>query len=121
MRFDIINYIARGSPALHPDLLSTYTPRDNTLSVSGPRDLLPRFHAMHDDDGHIVKVARSLLIAREATRPYADRDWLKIRGEAEWLAAHRLLLDSVEARGEGTWIMQIGFPQAWKGVPEKSW
>lgn len=119
MRQDVLNYIARGSPPLQPELLKTYEPRDTTL-VSQPADLLPRIHKM-DDDGHIIKVARSLLIAQEVSQPYADRDWLRIREDKEWLAAHYLLVDSVESGGPATWARQTGFSKAWDGIPKKSW
>lgn len=118
MRLDLANYIGRCTPSLQSDLLGTYKPRDTTL-VSRPSDLLPRFH-MIEDDGHIIKVARSLLIAQEVSRPYADRDWLRIRHDREWLGAHYLLLDAVEAGG-ATWVRQTGVPEAWENVPEKSW
>lgn len=118
MRLDLINYIARGCPPLQPDLLSTYKPRDTTL-VAKPSDLLSRFHTA-DDDGHIIKVARSLMIAQEVSRSYADKDWLRIRDDGEWLAAHYLLVDGIEGGG-ATWVRQTGFPQAWEDMPEKTW
>lgn len=119
MRLDLINYVARRSPALQPDLLRTYRPRDGPDLVAKPKALLSRFHGI-DDDGHIIKVARSLLIAQETLRPYADREWVRIKDDREWLAAHYLLLDAVKGGGE-TWVRQAGFAEAWKDVPEKSW
>lgn len=71
-----------------------------------------------DDDGHIIKVARSLLIAQQVTKPYSDRDWVRIKGEKEWLAAQYLLLDGAEGPG-ATWVRAAGFPEAWAGVPGK--
>ena len=116
MRLDIIDYIARGCPQPQPSLLSTYKPRDKTL-VSRPEELLYRFHTM-DDDGHIIKVARSLLIAQQASQPYADREWMRIKDDKEWLGAHYLLLDAVEGPG-ATWVRATGFPEAWANVPEE--
>lgn len=118
MRLSVVNYIARGCPPLQSDLLDTYEPIDPTL-VAKPEDLLPRLHRI-EDDGHIVKVARSLLIAQLASQPYADRAWFRIRSDREWLAAHYLLVDSVKP-GVATWVRSAGFPQAWEKIPEKDW
>lgn len=119
MRLSVVNYIARGCPPLRSDLLNTYKPRDPTL-VAKPEDLMPRLHEQQIDDGHIIKVARSLLIAQQASLPYAGRPWLRIRSDKEWLAAHYLLVDSVGAPG-ATWVRSAGFPQAWAEMPEKDW
>jgi hypothetical protein len=118
MRLSVVNYIARGCPPLRSDPLDTYKPKDPTL-IAKPEDLLPRLHGA-EDDGHIIKAARSLLIAQQASLPYADRTWIRIRSDAEWLATHYLLVDSVEAGG-ATWVRSAGFPQAWGKVPERDW
>ncbi|PHH79001.1 hypothetical protein CDD80_5854 [Ophiocordyceps camponoti-rufipedis] len=61
IRMDIIGYLARGCPPLR---------RSDTLPVpAGVKragDLLPRFREIVDD-GHVIKVVRSLLLAEEVS------------------------------------------------------
>lgn len=119
MRLDIIQYIGRGVPPLSTDILRTYTPPQAQQQASEPRDLLPRFHAIGDDDGHIIKVVRALLIAQEETRRHGggdSRPWVRIR-EEDWLRVHYLLLRGVE--GQSTkWVRTAGFDEAWADVPK---
>ena len=115
MRLDVLQYIARGCPDLDISILSNYKPKDAKL-VSHPRELLPRFHVL-SDDGHTIKVARALLIAQEESINYSSRDWLRIRGDKEWLNAHYLLLDSTED-AEAKWVRSAGFDEAWENVPK---
>lgn len=112
MRLDLVQYIARGVPTLHPDVLHTYRapPGDQ------PGDLLPRFHVI-EDDGHTIKVVRALLIAQEETRRYATRPWVRIR-EEDWVRVHYLLLRSVEGQTM-RWVRSAGFDEAWVEVPKE--
>lgn len=119
MRLDIIQYIGRGVPPLSTDILRTYAPPQAQQQASEPRDLLPRFHAIGDDDGHIIKVVRALLIAQEETRRYGDGDskpWVRIR-EEDWLRVHYLLLRGVEGQS-AKWVRTAGFDEAWADVPK---
>lgn len=118
MRLDLIQYIARGCPALHPDIVCTYTPARDETPASKPVDLLPRFHATRDD-GHTIKVVRSLLIAQEVSKPYAGKNWLRLRRDDDWLAVHYLLLDGVEGQSS-QWVRSAGFDEAWKDVPQRT-
>ena len=115
MRYDVIDFITRGSPPLHIDVVDNYVPKDKYL-VSNPRELLPRFHAIRDD-GHTVKVARSFLIAQEASEKYPSAPWIRFRSNSTWLKAHYLLLDSTEAY-ETRWIFSAGFDEQWNDVPQ---
>lgn len=122
MRFDLVQFLARGSPRLDVGILRTYRPRarpphgGDELAPGGGRDLLPRFHAINED-GHIIKTVRALLFVEEESAPYAGRDWVRIRSPREWTAAHHMLLDATEGQ-EMQWVRGAGFPEAWNDVPK---
>ena len=122
LRLDVVEYIARGCPALDASILSAYAPRDSSspqqAEVSDAADLLPRLHEL-PDDGHIVKVARSLLVAREASRGYEDRAWHVVK-DGDYARMMHMLLDGA-AGGGGTWVRSAGFDEAWKDIPDITW
>lgn len=104
-------------PPLHGNILRTYTPQD-AQPVSSPRDLVARFHAT-EDDGHIIKIVRALLIAQGETRRFGDRAWVRIRDE-DWVRVHCLLLRGVEGQPEdGQFVRAAGFEEAWVDVPKE--
>ncbi|RSL53076.1 hypothetical protein CEP54_010578 [Fusarium duplospermum] len=115
IRMDLLTYAARGCPTLHGDLLREYTPRDGKL-VDKMEDLLPRIHKIVDD-GHTVKLARALILAKRTTEPFEDKEWVKIKGD-DWLRAMHLLLDANENAGGTMWVRGAGFDQAWDGIPK---
>lgn len=112
---DVVQYVARGSPPLRLDFIRSYTPRDKTL-VSKPRDLLSRFYPI-PDDGHTIKLVRALILAQEVSEKYADRPWIRLRSEDEWLRVHYMLLDSTE-KTHTQWVRSAGFEEAWNGIPK---
>ncbi|KAL2676747.1 hypothetical protein Neosp_010512 [[Neocosmospora] mangrovei] len=114
IRMDLLTYAARGCPTLHGDLLREYTPRDGKLADK-MEDLLPRIHKIVDD-GHTVKLARALILAKRTTEPFEDKEWVKIKGD-DWLRAMHLLLDANE-NGGTMWVRGAGFDQAWDGIPK---
>jgi len=115
MRIDVIQYIARGCPQLHPEALHSFALKDGT-AVSEPKELLPRFHNIMDD-GHTIKVARALLLAQEQTNKFGEnRPWLRIKGD-DWLRAHYLLLEGTEGEQDSNWVRSAGFEGAWKDIP----
>ncbi|RSL39726.1 hypothetical protein CEP53_013855 [Fusarium sp. AF-6] len=114
IRMDLLTYAARGCPTLRGDLLREYTPRDGKLADK-MEDLLPRIHKIVDD-GHTVKLARALILAKRTTEPFEDREWVKIKGD-DWLRAMHLLLDANE-NGGTMWVRGAGFDQAWDGIPK---
>lgn len=117
MRLDLIEYVAQGCPVLDPRSISTYRPRDEKL-VSRPKELLPRFFFDGPpDDGHTIKVARSLLIAEKVSEGWGEKEWARIRGGDVWLKAQYALLDSTHGGDdEARWVRGAGFGEAWKGV-----
>lgn len=126
----VLEYLARGSPPLSLDSVRGYVPKDIQLGrvealVESPEELLPRFHASHDD-GHVIKVARTFLLVQKLSQPYLDKPkqpaWLRLADSESFLKAHYILLDAtegVEGLGlEGNkirWVYGIGFEESWKG------
>ncbi|KAF4998487.1 hypothetical protein FGRMN_3106 [Fusarium graminum] len=120
IRLDLLQYIARGTPALRGDLLREYKPQDGDNLVDKPEDLLPRIHEIMDD-GHTVKLARALMLAQRVTKQYEDREWVRIKGDDEWLKAVYVLLDvngEADRQGETLWVRSAGFEEAWKDIPK---
>ncbi|RBA10766.1 hypothetical protein FPRO05_05355 [Fusarium proliferatum] len=120
IRMDLLQYIARGSPALHGDLLRSYKPKDGENLVGKPEYLFPRIHKVVDD-GHTVKLARALMLAQRVTKPYENKEWVKIKGDDEWLRAVYLLLDANEEadrQGGTMWVRSSGFDEAWEEIPK---
>ncbi|KAF4959830.1 hypothetical protein FGADI_1333 [Fusarium gaditjirri] len=120
IRMDLLQYIARGSPALRGDLLRGYKPKDGDNLVGKPEELFPRIHKVVDD-GHTVKLARALMLAQRITKPYENKDWVKIKGDDEWLRAVYLLLDANEEadrQGGTMWVRSSGFDEAWEEIPK---
>ncbi|CAG9999857.1 unnamed protein product [Clonostachys byssicola] len=118
MRLDLVQYIARGCPPLHADILRTYMPARDQKPVSHSRELLPRFHVIRDD-GHTIKVVRAMLIGQEVSKPYVGKDWIRIHTDDDWLRMHYLLLDGVEGQSS-QWVRSAGFEQAWEDVPQRT-
>lgn len=119
IRMDLLGYAARGSPTLHGDLLRGYAPGGGgKLAGDDMESVLPRIHGIVDD-GHTVKLARALILAKRTTGPFEDREWVRIRGD-EWLRAIHLLLDANGSAGGGgtMWVRGAGFDQAWDEIPK---
>ncbi|RBR15124.1 uncharacterized protein FIESC28_07440 [Fusarium coffeatum] len=119
IRMDLLQYIARGSPALREDLLREYEPKDGDKLVDKAEDLFPRIHKIMDD-GHTVKLARALMLAQRVTKPYQDREWVRIKDD-EWLKAVYVLMDANEeadSQGGTMWVRSAGFDEAWEEIPK---
>jgi hypothetical protein len=111
IRLDLLNYVARGMPALDFAHLRDYVPQADR---PGPlADILPRIHDFVDD-GHTVKLFRAIGIGRHICQPYEERgcDWLLIKGDT-WDKIGHMVADSVEAPGP-TWVRNSGFDEAWE-------
>lgn len=112
MRYDIVQYIARGAPPLSMSNIKNYSPQEKV--VSQPADLIPRFHKTIDD-GHLIKVVRTLLLAQDVSRKWKGREWIRLGEEEDWIKAHYMLLKGVEGE-ETLWVRSAGFKEAWEGV-----
>ncbi|RDA89992.1 hypothetical protein CP533_2681 [Ophiocordyceps camponoti-saundersi (nom. inval.)] len=113
MRMDVIGYLSRGCPPLRME--DTLKIADD---VNKSSDLLPRFQNIVDD-GHVIKVVRSLLLAEEASAPFEGKDWIRFRPGRDWIRAmNRLLVGSEGANLDQIWVRSAGFPEAWKKLPK---
>ncbi|KAK2023934.1 hypothetical protein LX32DRAFT_627118 [Colletotrichum zoysiae] len=118
-RFDILQYVARWCPPLQIESVADYKPHDTFLG-SSTEELLPRFHGK-PDDGHVVKVARALVIAQRNSQKYRHRPWIRIKDDATWLKALYVLLDSTIMVHSGfPWVRSAGWDEAWEdsGYPK---
>lgn len=114
IRMDIIGYLARGCPPLRRRTDSLPPPE----GIKRAGDLLPRFRDIVDD-GHVIKVVRSLLLAEEVSGRWVGREWLRLRDERDWLWAMNLLLRGSEGEKLARiWVRSAGFPEAWKDMPK---
>ncbi|KAG6048549.1 hypothetical protein E4U39_007270 [Claviceps sp. Clav50 group G5] len=114
MRYDMLQYIARGCPLIRMSTIrecNTHVKQEAKLPV----DLLPTLQNIVDD-GHVVKVVRSLLLAEETSSEWEGSRWMRLSSVEDWLQAHRMLLRGVQGQND-KWIYGAGFPSAWKDVP----
>ncbi|KAG6028781.1 hypothetical protein E4U41_000584 [Claviceps citrina] len=114
IRYDLVQYIARGCAPLSMSSIRAYTP-EALAQVSSPVDILPKFHEI-SDDGHSIKVVRSLFLAQDVSRGWSGRPWIRLVGDEDWLKAHYMLLKGVQGQ-EMRWVFGAGFQDAWKDVP----
>ncbi|RDW77841.1 hypothetical protein BP6252_05894 [Coleophoma cylindrospora] len=114
-RYDILHYVVRWCPPLRITSVASYVPKDIDL-VDSTEKLLVRFHGM-PDDGHVIKLARALVIAQHVSRKYGNRPWIRIEDDATWLRALYLLLDSTEKNPSFPWVRSAGWDGAWKELP----
>lgn len=139
IRYDLIQYAARGVPALSLDDIRNYQPKKaggasvlgrfspppslatNVLSkepmlirscLVGLEDVVSRLHNFSQDDGHAIKLGRAAAICHELSKKYEDRDWIIIKGDDTWMKIHHLIVDSVEAPGPA-WVRTTGVDEAW--------
>ncbi|KAI0515408.1 HypA protein [Xylaria bambusicola] len=117
IRFDLLEYAARGCPPLSLENINSYIPKEQTRDKTRA-DLLPRVYALHDD-GHVSKLIRAIGICHDASKAHEDTDkpWLKIKGEALWTKLYQMVLDSAEGDGP-KWVRGAGDPEAWEEVPD---
>ncbi|KAK3359739.1 hypothetical protein B0T25DRAFT_564723 [Lasiosphaeria hispida] len=114
IRMDLIQYAARAVPPLSLDKIASYQPKTN--SAKTPIEVVSRLHFL-PEDGHAIKLARAALICRDLSAQYSDRDWMKIKGDNQWMKVFHLIVDSVEAPGPH-WVRTCGLDEAWQDVPD---
>ncbi|KAI3396354.1 hypothetical protein diail_12244 [Diaporthe ilicicola] len=109
IRYDLIQYAARGVPELSLDQIRAYKPRtQNTTSIS---EVASKIHRM-PDDGHAIKLARAAGICEGITKKYQDKDWVLIKGDDMWAKVNHLIIDSLQSPGE-YWVRSAGLDEAW--------
>ncbi|KAJ3579448.1 hypothetical protein NPX13_g1113 [Xylaria arbuscula] len=117
IRFDLLQYAARGCPHSSQEKITSYVPKENIRKPTS--DLLPRIYTLHDD-GHVSKLIRAIGICQKASKAYEDQNkpWLRIKGEAVWTKLNQLVVDSAEGTGP-RWVRGAGDPEAWTEVPDR--
>ncbi|TGJ78477.1 hypothetical protein E0Z10_g10291 [Xylaria hypoxylon] len=115
IRFDLLQYAARGSAPVSLQKIATYVPKEKTRKPT--TDLLPRIYALHDD-GHASKLVRAIGVCQDASKKYEDKAWLQIKGEDLWTKLNQLVVDSVEG-DEPKWVRGAGDAAAWTEVPNR--
>jgi hypothetical protein len=61
-------------------------------------DVSSRLHEA-SEDGHAIKLLRAIRIGRQISKPYEDKDWVKIKGDEVWEKIEHMVPDSIEAPG----------------------
>ncbi|PSS00788.1 HypA protein [Coniella lustricola] len=130
IRYDLIQYAARGAPVLDMNEIKSYKPKDSkNTSVAGKSkpfkrpcqdlerllgclDVLTRLYHFEADDGHAIKLARAAVIQEALSKEYEDRDWLLLKGDDVWTKIHHMIVDSVEAPGEA-WSRTVASDDTW--------
>lgn len=116
VRMDLLQYAARGVPALDLDRLTGYAPKKRELGGSC-EEIVARLHDL-PDDGHAIKLGRAVVICRNISKKYRGSDAFKIQGDGLWEKICHLIVDSVEAPGD-RWVRSAGFEGAWEDIPNK--
>ena len=115
-RFDLANYVSRGSPELLPAELSQY---DGASSKGVDwQQLFDRVNAMGDDDGHTSKLLRAIAHGAQVCAERSG-DGFVVGGKEVWRKAAAMGVDGAETGGP-QWLRSCGFEQAWKEVPLKA-
>ncbi|KAF5874272.1 putative hypa-like protein [Botrytis fragariae] len=115
-RFDLTMYASRRSPELLLEEISGYVPK---LLEAGDAEWSGLFHRLFEfeDDGHAVKLGRTVAHAEVVSQGYEDQDWAKIKSFM-WLKIGNMVADSVEDTGD-TWARSVGFDEAWKDYVDR--
>ncbi|PHH63469.1 hypothetical protein CDD81_5848 [Ophiocordyceps australis] len=122
LRLQVFEYIAHGCPALRLDHVLRDWSAPAGMAAATPRHLLPRL-LLTADDGHVVKVARALVVACDLSRKWQGCSWIRIAGHDAWVKLMQILLTSVDGRGDDwlrqgkQWVRGAGFEEAWEEMP----
>lgn len=108
---DIAMYVSRGSAALLPDEITSYTPKH----PSDWKEVFARVNRLDNDDGHAAKLVRALANGKEVSKEYEGKDGFVVTGQMWDLMGH-MAIDSVEAEG-ANWVRNAGFEEAWRDIP----
>ncbi|KAL2670711.1 hypothetical protein Neosp_014510 [[Neocosmospora] mangrovei] len=106
IRLDLVQYVARGCPAVSLEGIESYVPKQ------------PSEGSLYDfgDDGHAIKQARATAICHELMEEYKDKSWAVLKDESIWKKIQHMVVDAVEGPGV-LYVRSTGFDEAWKGVP----
>jgi hypothetical protein len=113
-RLDLVQYAARGSPALNLDEIASYKAR---MPSDWP-ELFARA-TKYDDDGHSSKMIRALAHAERFCANYdSDKERFVVRGGEMWKKIGHMEMDAVEL-GDPHYVYNTGFDEAWQQVPPR--
>jgi len=112
-RFDIINYIGRNAPALYPQDITNYVPKQ---PGTGWPDIFERA-TEYDDDGHTSKLVRVIALGEEFCKKYEGQKGFVVSGDM-WLKMGHMAIDSVD-NGPNHWVRNCGWEEAWKDIPAR--
>lgn len=94
-------YIARGRPKLHIDMVRAYSPKKVSDDPNPWLDIVKN-SLLEDDDAHVIKVVRSLL--------KAEHEWTSNEKENIYVKIAQLTYDGFK---DFSWGEDIGFEEEW--------
>lgn len=116
-RQDLVMYASRRSPKLLPEEIARYVPKDVGAGGSW-KALAGRLYALPKDDGHAVKLLRTVALGERVCAPFEGEEWARVKA-GEWLKIGNMVVDSVEdAGGNNTWVRGAGFAEAWENLED---
>lgn len=108
---DLTMYASRRSPPLLLNEITEYVPTAKDASATSWSGIFTRLFAF-EDDGHAVKLGRSVANAEQVSRVYEGEKWARI-SKPMWEKIGNMVVDSVEDTG-ATWARSVGFEEAWE-------
>ncbi|RSL73791.1 hypothetical protein CEP54_000065 [Fusarium duplospermum] len=113
IRLDLVQYAARGCPAVSLKRITSYVPKQP--SEESAREIGMRLYDF-GDDGHAIKQARATAVCHELMETYKDKPWAVLKDDSIWKKIQHMVVDVVEGPGV-LYVRSTGFEEAWKDVP----
>ena len=95
-------YLARGHPPLHLDLVKSYSPKRVEEEPNPWLDIV-KYSLLEDEDAHLIKVIRALM--------KAEHEWTPNEKANIYVKIAQLTYDGFKGLG---WGEDIGFDGNWK-------
>ncbi|EEP79062.1 predicted protein [Uncinocarpus reesii 1704] len=111
-RMDLLVYVSRHCAEPRFDEITNYKP------VKTWEETFAAAFANREEDGHAVKLLRTLAYGEKVCKPYENKNGFPVKGDM-WLKLANMVADSIQGPGE-LWIRSTGFPEAWKDVPDRA-
>ncbi|KAF4969424.1 hypothetical protein FSARC_3355 [Fusarium sarcochroum] len=116
IRLDLVQYTARGCPAISLEKIVSYSPKKP--SEESVREIGRRLQDF-GDDGHAIKQARATSICHELMKTYEDKPWVVLKGDTIWKNIQHMVVDAVEGPGV-LYVRSAGLNEVWKDVPDQT-
>ncbi|RSL50234.1 hypothetical protein CEP53_008879 [Fusarium sp. AF-6] len=113
IRLDLVQYAARGCPAVSLRNIAAYVPKQP--SEESVREIGMRLYDF-GDDGHAIKQARATAVCHELMATYKDKPWAVLKDDSIWKKIQHMVVDAVEGPGV-LYVRSTGFDEAWKDIP----